>query len=201
MVHFWLRVLYVNKSSDKRILVWQCITKTCLYNFYPLKPHFYIVKLEFTGVYIIFLILLKNIDCKHSLELPHWGSSNEYPQSMFWAGIWKKYQNFSSENFPFLVVKFSIYLNRRVFLMIKLQIREYWCGNEYPELVFIGNKEKCFVSIPSLSGLMLTLKVPVTAAADTILTWIYLFYFAKEIMFYISCQLSVHMTFHALFFQ
>ena len=32
------------------------ITKTCLYNFYPLKHHFYIVKLEFTGVYIIVLI-------------------------------------------------------------------------------------------------------------------------------------------------
>ena len=39
------------------------ITKTRLYNFDPLKPHFYIVKLEFTGVYIIFLIFLKNIDC------------------------------------------------------------------------------------------------------------------------------------------
>ena len=34
----------------------QSITKTCLYNFDPLKPHFYIVKLGFTGVYIIFLI-------------------------------------------------------------------------------------------------------------------------------------------------
>ena len=32
------------------------ITNTCLYNFDPLKPHFYIVKLGFTGVYIIFLI-------------------------------------------------------------------------------------------------------------------------------------------------
>ena len=32
------------------------ITKTCLYNFDPLKPHFYIVKLGFSGVYIIFLI-------------------------------------------------------------------------------------------------------------------------------------------------
>ena len=30
------------------------ITKTCLYNFDPLKPHFCIVKLGFTGVYIIF---------------------------------------------------------------------------------------------------------------------------------------------------
>ena len=32
------------------------ITKTCLYNFDPHKPHFYIGKLGFTGVYIIFLI-------------------------------------------------------------------------------------------------------------------------------------------------
>ena len=32
------------------------ITKTRLYNFDPLKPHFYIVKLGFTRVYIIFLI-------------------------------------------------------------------------------------------------------------------------------------------------
>ena len=41
------------------------ITKTYLYNFDPLKPHFYIhvVKLGFKGVYIIFLILLENIDC------------------------------------------------------------------------------------------------------------------------------------------
>ena len=35
------------------------ITKTYLYNVDHLKPHFHIVKLGFTGVYIIFLILLK----------------------------------------------------------------------------------------------------------------------------------------------
>ena len=46
------------------------ITKKCLCNFDPLKPHFYIVKLGFTGVYIIFLILLRNIDCGYSLEPP-----------------------------------------------------------------------------------------------------------------------------------
>ena len=34
------------------------ITKTGLYNFDPLKPHFYMVKLGFKGVNIIFLILL-----------------------------------------------------------------------------------------------------------------------------------------------
>ena len=30
---------------------------------------------------------------------------------------YEKYQNFLSENFPFLVVKFSVYLNRHVFVM------------------------------------------------------------------------------------
>ena len=65
------------------------ITKTCLYNFDPLKPHFYIVKLGFTGVYIIFLISAQNTDCGYSLEPPRRGGSNEYPQSMFWAETWK----------------------------------------------------------------------------------------------------------------
>ena len=60
-----------------------CITKTYLYNFDPLKPHFYIVKLGFTGVYIIFLNSAQNIDCGYSLELPHQGGSNKYQQSMF----------------------------------------------------------------------------------------------------------------------
>ena len=31
----------------------------------------------------IFHISAQNIDCGHSLELPRWGSSKEYPQSMF----------------------------------------------------------------------------------------------------------------------
>ena len=59
------------------------ITKTCLYNFDPLNPPFYIVKLGFTGVYIIFLISAQNIDCGYSLEPPRRGGSNEYLQSMF----------------------------------------------------------------------------------------------------------------------
>ena len=37
------------------------ITKTCLHNFDPLKPHFYIVKLGYTGVYIIFLIFAQKL--------------------------------------------------------------------------------------------------------------------------------------------
>ena len=43
------------------------ITKTCLYNFDPLKSHFYIVKLGFRGAYII---SAQNIDCGYSLEPP-----------------------------------------------------------------------------------------------------------------------------------
>ena len=74
------------------------ITKTYLYNFDPLKPHFYIVKLGLTGVYIIFLISAQNIDC--------------------FVQIYEKYLSFLSENFQFLEITFSIYLNRRVFVMV-----------------------------------------------------------------------------------
>ena len=110
MVHIMLHYL------GKGVLLHQDITKTCLYNFDPLKPHFYIVKLGFTGVYIIFLISAQNIDCGYSLEPPRRGGSNECPQSMFWAEI-RKISEFLSENFHFLVVKFLVYLNRRVFVM------------------------------------------------------------------------------------
>ena len=65
------------------------ITKTYLYNFDPFKPHFNVVKLGLQGYTLFFLFLLKNIDCGYSLEPPRWGGSNEYPQSMFWAEIWK----------------------------------------------------------------------------------------------------------------
>ena len=41
----------------------------------------------------------------------------------------EKYQNFLSENFQFLVVKFSVYLNRRVFVMIFVP-----SGNCYSEV-------------------------------------------------------------------
>ena len=37
----------------------------------------------------IFHMSAQNIDCKYSLEPPPRGGSNEYPQSMFWAEIWK----------------------------------------------------------------------------------------------------------------
>ena len=46
---------------QKILLRGSTITKRCRCNFDPLKPHFYIVKLGFTGVYIIFLIFAQNI--------------------------------------------------------------------------------------------------------------------------------------------
>ena len=73
------------------------ITKTCLYNVDSLKPHFYIVKMGLQ-LYIIFLISAQ----KH--------------RSMFLAELWK-ISEFISENFHFLVLKFSVYLNRLVFVM------------------------------------------------------------------------------------
>ena len=91
------------------------ITKTRLYNFDPLKPHFYIVKLEFIGGNIIFLIsdhwmlvLVRTASSKRFYRVP-----TIYVLNRSKKNIWF----FLSEKFSFLVVKFSIYLNRRVFVM------------------------------------------------------------------------------------
>ena len=57
------------KKKNRKLFIIQCvITKTYLYNVDPLKPHFYIAKLGFTGVYIIFLNSAQNIDCGYLLE-------------------------------------------------------------------------------------------------------------------------------------
>ena len=86
--------------------------RTYLYNFDPLKPHFYIVKLGFTGVYTIFLIFAQKYRLWYSLEPPR-----RVPTIYFLSRNMKKYQSFLSENFQFLEVIFSIYLNRPVFVM------------------------------------------------------------------------------------
>ena len=52
-------------------------------NEYPLKPHFYIVKLGYAGVYLFFLFLLQNIDRGYSLEPPRRGGSNVYRNLCF----------------------------------------------------------------------------------------------------------------------
>ena len=79
------------------------------YNFDPLKPNFYIVKLWITGVYIILFLLIKHrlwVFVRTVLK-----STN----NVCFEQKCEKYQCFLSENFQFLEVKFSIYLNRRFF--------------------------------------------------------------------------------------
>ena len=93
------------------------ITKTRLYNTDPLKPQFYIVQLGFTGVYIIFLISAQ----KHRLWVLIRTASprrlQRVPTIYVLSRNKKNIRVFLSENFQFLDVKFSIYLNRRVFVM------------------------------------------------------------------------------------
>ena len=48
------------RSQYQDCMCAQRITKTYLHSFDPLKPHFYIHKLGFTGVFIIFLISAQN---------------------------------------------------------------------------------------------------------------------------------------------
>ena len=61
-----------------------CITKTCPCNIQRFilaikNENFHPKKNDF------FLIFAQNIDCGCTLEPPHRGGSNEYPQFMFWS--------------------------------------------------------------------------------------------------------------------
>ena len=108
-------------------------TKTSLYDTDPLKPHFYIVKLGLWGYTLFFLFLLKNTDYGYSLEPPRWGGSNAKAvltstHNLCFEQKYENYQRFLSENFQFLEVKFSIYLNRHVFVM-------YDCAASLAELI------------------------------------------------------------------
>ena len=81
---------------------------TSLYNFDPLKPQFYIVKLGFTGVNIIFLISAQ----KHRLWVlvsPASSSdSNEY-HNLYFEQKYKKCQNYLSESLHvFYIVRCSV---------------------------------------------------------------------------------------------
>ena len=111
------------------------ITKTYLYNFEPLKPHFYIVKLGFTGVYIIFLISAQ----KHRF----WVLVRT--ASVFKNDLRKISEFFLSENVHFLAVKFSVYLNRHVFVM-KGKVVSYYQHYAKIHQIFVQNDLKYFGS-------------------------------------------------------
>ena len=58
------------------------ITKTCLFNIpeiLPLKNKNFQIKNSYSH------FCAKNINCGYTLELPRRGSSNEYPQSLFFS--------------------------------------------------------------------------------------------------------------------
>ena len=56
------------------------------------------------------------MDCGYSLEPPREAVLTN-THNLCFDQKYVKYRNFLSENFLFLVVKFSVYLNRRVFVM------------------------------------------------------------------------------------
>ena len=97
-------------------LTYLFITKSCLYNFDPFKPHFYKVKLGFAGLYVNCLISDKKKHRLWILEAVLTSTHNLY----FKQKYEKKIRFFLSENSQFLQVNFSVYLNRRVFLMFLL---------------------------------------------------------------------------------
>ena len=91
---------------------------TC--NEYPPKPHFYIVKLGYAGVYIFSYFCSKTfIECWYSIEPPRRDGFNVYPQSIFLAKIKKKkkkkkkkkYQHFFQlKIFNFSKLKTSLFI-------------------------------------------------------------------------------------------
>ena len=72
-IHQFLTTAHLNSDEDIRI--------TCPCNEHPLTPHFCIVKMGFTGVYIFSFFAVKHrlwvhvrttsVDCGYSLEPPH----------------------------------------------------------------------------------------------------------------------------------
>ena len=88
------------------------ITKTCLYIILtPLNPLLN-CKTGVCRVIHFFLSLLKNVDCGYSLVEAVLTSTH----NLCFEQKYEKYQNFLSENFHLLVIIFSVYLNRHVFI-------------------------------------------------------------------------------------
>ena len=84
------------------------ITKTCLYQIDPLKPHFYIVKLGFTGVYIIFLISAQNIDCGYAVLMS--------THNLCFEQKYEKYQSF-------FIWKFSVFRGEIFYIFEQARLR------------------------------------------------------------------------------
>ena len=77
LLRFYIQILRVEMAM--RLIS----RKHAFCNFDPLKPNFYIVELWFTVYTLVFLFLLKNIDCEYSLDPPRRGGSNTCKESIF----------------------------------------------------------------------------------------------------------------------
>ena len=114
-----------DQNARMRRLIWNLAVRTWRkvwhqenipIQFWPLKPHFYIVKLGYT---LFFLFLLKKHRLWYLLEPPRLAEAVlTSTHNLCFEQKYEKYRSFLSENFQFLKVKFSIYLNRRVFVMV-----------------------------------------------------------------------------------
>ena len=65
----------------------------------------------YRGIYYFFLFLLENIDCGYSVLAE---AVLMRTDRLCFEQKYEKSESFLSENFQFLEMKFSIYLNRRV---------------------------------------------------------------------------------------
>ena len=126
MVKIYRQVVQVTCT---KLWIKAAITKTCLYNFDPLKPHIYTVKLGFTWVCIIFLISAQ--------------------KQRLWVLVRtaSQYQTFVSEKILVSGGKiFYIYSNRRIFVMKGIgseyleQLRYIWIPQSSKRLYDITNQ-------------------------------------------------------------
>ena len=77
------------------------IMLTCPGDEDPFTPHFDIVKLALTGVDIIFLFSLQNIDCGYSLDLPQSEAVLMCTNNLCFEQKEEKYLFFLSTNYYF----------------------------------------------------------------------------------------------------
>ena len=84
-------------------------------NLTPVNPLLYNKTGVYRGIHYS-SYFAKIIDCGFSLEPP---AVLTITHNLRFEQEYEKYQNFLSENFPCLIVKFSEYLNRCVFVMKK----------------------------------------------------------------------------------
>ena len=91
----------------------QFIRKTCLCDIHPLTPHFYIAKLGFTGIYIIFLVYGQNINSGYTLEPPQYHAIYVLSMRQFLHYIYV----------PTDYIPYSLYLVHNVYSYFEIALR------------------------------------------------------------------------------